>query len=114
MKAPLFESFKRMMEHIPPKAMVKAIELEHEMLEDDLLYKRVAETRDIFSILSFCKFINAVAQKDNILPVALPARQVAFYRAVVNQLIRGGELPFDAKEQFDFTFCSGFLRSLAS
>jgi hypothetical protein len=113
MKALLFESFKRMIERIPPKAVFKAIELEHEMLEDDLLYKRVAETRDIVSILIFCKFINAAAQKDNIIPVTLPTKEVVFYRAVVKRLIRIGKLPAAAREQFDITFTPDFQKTLA-
>ena len=114
MKTHLFESFAEMVNGLPAAGILKAVELEHRMLENDLLYQRGSETCEITSVLSFCQFIGAVVRGDDIFPIELPARHVAFYRDVVKWLIAAGELPADAKEQFDSTFSSGFFKALAN
>jgi hypothetical protein len=111
MKALFFNAFKEMVDHIPAKAIRKAIETEHLMLEEDLLYKRIPETKEVDSILSFCQFIMAVAQKDIITPMKVPARHFVCYRRIVQRLIKAGELSVDAITQFDLTFSSGFFKS---
>ena len=113
MSARLFESFSGMIDSIPGKAIPRAIELERWMLEDDLEQNRCSSKEETYSILSFCRFIKAVAQGESISPVALPVSHVAYYRKVVMELIEADELPYGAKERFDQTFASGFLRALA-
>src|ERR1700689_2723807 len=109
MKSRLFGSFSSMIASIPVNGIPGALELEHRMLEDDLLYKRIPNTQEVASVLSFCQFIGAFADGDNIFSVELPNDHVAFYREVVIRLIEAGELPTNAKERFDRTFPSGFL-----
>ena len=109
----LFESFARMIDSLPAEGILKAIKLEHLMLEKDLLYKRVAETEDVDSILFFCQFINAASGEDNMLRVELPAAHVAFYRKTVGRLIEAGELRAEVMKKFDLTFSSGLAMAFA-
>jgi hypothetical protein len=108
-----FDLFVHIIDRTPTNTVLDAIKLEHWMLEDDLLYKRVAETREVDSILHFCQFIAAVTEEDKILPVKLPAKHITFYRNVLLRLIEAGELPATAKEQFNDTFGSDYLKAIA-
>jgi hypothetical protein len=114
MKALLFDAFKRMIDKVPAKVIRKAIKTEHLLLEDDLLYKRIPETREVDSILSFCPFIKAAAENDIISPMLLPARHFACYRKIVKRLIRANELSAKAMEQFELTFSSGSAKRVAN
>ena len=106
-----FKSFAEMIDNISAKAIPKAIELEQQMLEDDLLHERISSAREAASILSFCRFITALIQGENVSSGALPAVHIVFYRKIVARLIEARELPFNAKEQFDATFSSGLLKA---
>jgi hypothetical protein len=110
----LFQSFAEMLNGLPAAVIRKAMDLENRMLEKDLLYKRVPETDEVISILSFCQFIKAAAAGDNISSAESSPDHVAIYRKVVKRLIEAGELPTDAAGQFDFTFSSRSLNALAS
>jgi hypothetical protein len=114
MKNRLFGSFSSMIASIPVSGIPGALELEYRMLEDDLMYKRISDTEEVVSVLSFCRFIRAVADGSNILPVELPNDHVVFYREVVIRLVEAGELPANAIEQFSRTFPSGFLKILSN
>jgi len=114
MKTSLFETFVEMINGIPAAGILKAIELEHGMLEDDLLHKRIPETLEVNSILCFCQFIKAVRAEGNTNPVVLPTDHIAFYRKVVTRLIEAGKLPLEAKRQFDLKFSPSFLKALVS
>ena len=112
MKTELFEAFAEMIDGIPTAGILKAIERERQMLKDDLLYKRVS-VKEVASIFSFCEFIKAVTEEDGMVPVELPENQIVSFRKIVMRLVDAGELPASAKEQFDLTFPSGFVRVLA-
>ncbi|HEY5297125.1 MAG TPA: hypothetical protein VIK59_04310 [Verrucomicrobiae bacterium] len=114
MKTCLFDSFRGMVNDIPVKGIPRAIQLEHGMVERDLLYKRAVDMEEAESVLSFCKFFEAVTHGATILPTRLPLQHVAFYREVVVRLIEAGELPLKAKSQFDRTFSADFLKALAN
>ncbi len=101
-----------MIDELPAGGILKAVELERQMLKNDLLYKRVSD-EDVASIFNFCEFLKAVAEADEIVPIKLPPHHTAFYRKTVGRLIEAGELPAVAKEQFDLTFSPGFLEVLA-
>jgi hypothetical protein len=113
MKALLFETFQKMINSVPAKMVRRVVETERLMLEEDLLYKRVKETREVDSLLSFCQFIRAVAENDMITPMMLPARHFACYWEIVKRLIKAGELSANATLQFDLTFSSGFSKTFA-
>jgi hypothetical protein len=113
MRTHLFEAFAEMVDGLPDEGILKAIELERQMLKDDLLYKRVSD-EEVASIFIFCEFIKTVVEEDAMIPTELPTDQIACFRKIVMRLIRAGELPFTAREQFDLTFSSSFLTALAS
>lgn len=113
MKTRLFETFVEMIDHIPAEGILKAIDLQHEMLEVDLRYKRATETVEVLSILCFCQFIEAVLDDERVFPVKLPTGHVEFYRNVVTRLIEADKLPIDARDQFDDAFLPGFVETLA-
>lgn len=102
-----------MIDDIPAEGILKVIELERQMLKDDLLYKRVSD-EEVASIFSFCEFIKSVTEEDDMIPVELPGNQIVCFRKIVMRLVEAGELPARAKEQFDLTFPSGFLKVLAN
>ncbi|HTX22076.1 MAG TPA: hypothetical protein VMD27_09515 [Candidatus Aquilonibacter sp.] len=112
MKTQLFEAFAEMIDDLPAKGILKAIERERQMLKDDLLYKRVT-AEEVASIFSFCEFIKAVTEEDEMIPVELPEDQVVCFRKIVRRLVEAGELPVHAEEQFDLTFFPVFLKALA-
>ena len=101
-----------MMDGVPAKEILKAAELERQALKNDSLYKRVLD-KDVASIFSFCEFMKAVVDEDNILTFDLPKTHTSFYRKTVMRLIEAGELPRVAQEQFDRTFSSNSINALA-
>jgi hypothetical protein len=107
-----FDLFTQTIDHVPVKAIVDAVKLEHGVIEEDLLYKRVPETKEVDSILHFCKFIIAAIEGDNVVPCQLPVRHVAYYREVVLRLIRAGELPDATLERFDRVCFSNVLQRM--
>jgi hypothetical protein len=114
MSGHLFESFAGMISSIPAKGIPRAVELEGRMLEDDLEHKRTSPTEDVTSILMFNLFIKTTLQQVPMLPVMVSADHVGLYRKVVIELIEAGELPQEAKEQFETTFSSIFSHALAA
>jgi hypothetical protein len=113
MKTSLFESFAKMIDRVPDKEILKAIELEQGMLEDDFIYKSSLETPEVDSILSFCLFVNASMDGDSISPVELPSRHVEAYRKIVWRLVGAGEKPYGLKNEFDLTYNSGLSNAMA-
>jgi hypothetical protein len=111
MKAQLFEAFVKMIESLPVNSILLAAKLERRIIEDGLSKKRVLLMEEAVSVLSFCRFLQAVALGRGIFPMALPRQHVAFYQKTVNRLVAAGELPVNAIEQFVMTFLSGFLKS---
>ena len=111
MKAQLFEAFVKMIESLPVNSILLAAKWERRIIEDDLSKKRVLPMKEAVSVLSFCRFLQAVALGNGIFPMALPRQHAAFYQKTVNRLVAAGELPVNAIEQFVMTFLSGFLKS---
>ena len=101
-----------MIDAIPVKGIIPALELERRMLADDLVHSRTVAIKDIRSILSFCRFIEAARSGIALSPTVLPPTQTAFYRRTMERLVEAGELPFEAKDQFDATFSAPLLRTL--
>ncbi len=73
------------------------------MLKEDLLYQRIGE-RDLATISSFCEFIKAVNVGNPITPVKLSPNYRADCRKIALRLISAGELPPNARQQFDLAF----------
>ncbi|HEX3856273.1 MAG TPA: hypothetical protein VHY30_03120 [Verrucomicrobiae bacterium] len=114
MSAQLFESFSGMIDKIPAKGVLMAIELERQMIKTDLAEKRTLPFAAVHSILSFCSFLKNATSGLHTISSALPIQHIAFYRKTVARLIETGELPFEATTLFDETFSPAFLKNLAS
>ncbi len=112
MGIPIFERFADMVERLPTKAVIGAIELERQMLEDDLARKRTMPLEDVRSIIAFCNFLengNDIARGPKI-PV--PIQHIAFYRQTVKRLVEGGELAPERGALFDAVFTLSAFNSL--
>jgi hypothetical protein len=110
----LFELFAETIDHMPPSAVLAFLKRMHGSMEDALSYKRMEETMEVESIISFCQFIEMVKEEDVIFPIrGVPIRHVALYGKVIGALVEAGELPRGAKGKFDSVFSAGFLESLA-
>ena len=101
----IFDAFSKMIAGLPPEAVVKALELECKMLEDDLENQRVPLSEDAFSIFSFRRFVQMARQGQAMPSVKpLPVDHLEFYKETILRLIQATELPPFAMEQFDYTF----------
>lgn len=109
MRYDLFVAFSRTIENIPAQAVLRAVELERWMIQDDLAHQRTVPLHEAASILCFCNFLKTAKFGGEIHPSVLPMEHVPFYRKIVERLIEAGELPSSAKGQFDVTFEDGFL-----
>src|SRR5690349_12453156 len=95
----LFDSFARMIESAPPKAVIRAAEVERRMVEDDLESNRTVPDEEAISVLGFCNFLTAAAGGVVVALPAAPIEHCAFYRKIVQRLVEAGELPFTVKDQ---------------
>jgi len=71
------------------------------MLEDDLSTHRINEDRDVNSVLMFCQFLNAIKAGGSFLLIELPILHIAYYRTIINRLIKAGEFPAEVMDKFD-------------
>jgi hypothetical protein len=100
----LFEKFADMVDKLPAKAVLRAVQLEREMLESDMAQKRTLPMIEVRSIVAFCNFLQngpAAARSSHI---SIPIQHLGFYRTTVKRLIEGGELPNEAGELFEGAF----------
>lgn len=107
----LFDKFAKMVAAIPDKGVLRAIELECRMVEDDLGHKRTLPLAEANSILSFHRFLEAAARGGQVAPTALPINHVTFYRETVERLVEAGQLPSDTRERFDAAFSPALQKS---
>jgi len=114
MGAHLLNSFSRMIDEMPAEAIVAVVEREGQMLADDLAHGRTSPDGEAHSILSFCRFLEAIQSGMEIPPVVLPIMDTAFYRKTTERLIKAGKLPGNAKERFDVVFSRPALKLLSS
>lgn len=115
MRFDLFRAFADTVASLPPRAVIRTLDLQARMLQDDLIMKRPVPPNQTQSVISFCLFI-AAAKIGGPAPVAdvLPLEHLAFYRQTVWRLIDAGELPSIAGEQFDCSFPARAKESLFS
>jgi hypothetical protein len=104
----LFESFCDLMESIPPKAVLRAAEVERKMVEDDLEHKRTERDPCVISVLSFCNFLTSAVCGVYASMAALPVEHRIFYAKVVQRLVDAGELPLETTVHFNSIFASAF------
>jgi len=104
----LFESFCEMLDSIPTKAVIRAVEAERRMVEDDLEHKRTVRDPYVISVLSFCDFLALAVCGIYASMAGLPAEHRMFYGKVVQKLVDAGELPLGSTEHFNKSFASAF------
>lgn len=114
MGAHLFGPFSKMIDGVPAGAVVAVAERQGRVLAEDLARGRTRLGSEARSILSFCRFLKAVQSGDPIFPVGLPMPDTAFYRKTTERLVAAGELPPDARDQFDQVFSLPALKLLSS
>ncbi|HXB58376.1 MAG TPA: hypothetical protein VNU95_02370 [Candidatus Acidoferrales bacterium] len=105
----LFEKFAEMVEKLPTRAIVKAVQLERQMLETDLAQKRSVPMADARSIMAFCDFLQHGPSITRVSRVSIPIQHLGFYRSTVKRLVENGELPYQAGEVFEHSFSSAML-----
>jgi len=107
----LFESFCEMLESIPIKAVLRAVDAERKMVEDDLDKKRTERDEYVSSVLGFCNFLMLAVcgVYDSI--TRLPAEHHAIYSKIVQRLVDAGELPSDIMKHFEKIFSPTFESS---
>lgn len=105
MRLRIFELFARVITALPPQCVVKAVELECQMLKNDIEKNRLPLPEDAFSIFCFREFVRA-AKLGQILNCsrAFPPNHVEFFKETIVRLIQADELPSAAMEQFDCVF----------
>jgi len=104
----LFESFCEMLDSIPTKAVIRAVEAERRMVEDDLEHKRTVRDPYVISVLSFCDFLALAVCGIYASMAVLPAEHRMFYGKVVQKLVDAGELPLGTTERFNNSFAPAF------
>jgi len=103
MRLSLFHSFADMIETIPVGAIIRTLEREQRMIEEDLAFQRPVPVKEAESILNFCYFVEAIVEGSPgwAFTLPLPAEHLAFYRKTLDRLIASGHLPPHAKTEFD-------------
>jgi hypothetical protein len=100
-----FDIFVRTITGLPITAVIKALDLEAKMLDDDCKNRPFTSRNDAFSILSFRQFVRTAKLGEAVLPVkSVPPDHAAFYKKTIGRLVQANELPPIAMEQFDLTF----------
>ena len=96
----LFEKFAEMVDRLPPKAVVSAVQLEKEMLENDLVQNRTLPMGEVRSIVAFCNFVQKGPEGVPGSRVSVPIQHLGFYRNTVKRLVDDGVLPGEAGNIF--------------
>jgi hypothetical protein len=100
-----FDIFTRTIAHLPTKAIIRALDLECNMLEDDFEHERLASLEDANSILCFRQFLRtAEAAKMMLRAKCFPPDHLEFYKETIVRLVQARELPTSAMERFDYAF----------
>lgn len=94
-----------MITELPAQCIVKALDMECQMLRNDVENNRLPLPADAFSIFYFTEFVHA-AKLGRILTSCrpLPPEHIEFFKEIVSRLVQAGELPQVAINQFDRVF----------
>jgi hypothetical protein len=109
-----FERFMATIDSVPAKGVLKAVELEGQMLQNVLAFKRTVPLEDELSILAFYNFLKSAAGGICVAPVPLPIQHIVLCKKTLERLIEAEQLPYEAKEQFHETFLTGFVKAFVS
>lgn len=103
-----FESFDLFAERIvtvPAKAILKDLDLNCKLLEEDLSLYRSAFRTDEYSVLCFRQFVRTAKSGNGNYPrQCLPPDHLELFKHTVIRLVYAGELPPAAIDQFDGAF----------
>jgi hypothetical protein len=100
-----FDLFARTITDLPVWAVVRALDLECKMLQDDFEHQRLTLSDDAFSILYFRQFVRMAKFDEPMSCVKpLPPDHVEFYKKTIVRLVHSNQLPPSAMEQFDHRF----------
>lgn len=114
MKLFLFDPFAAMIDAIPDGAIIRALERQQRMIEDDLALQRPMPLKEAQSILNFCYYVESVREESSgwTFTAPLPREHLAFYRKTLDRLIASGQISPDAKAGFDGAIVDGSLKPL--
>ena len=102
-----FEIFAKAISRLPSACVLSALDSECKTLEMDNKNHRLDEFEDALSIFSFRQFLRMAREGQPMRCVKpLPLDHIEFYKETIVRLVRAGEIPKKAVEQFDFTFAS--------
>lgn len=101
----IFSTFARMVDALPSKAVLNALDVHCRMLEDDLAFNREDAIDDAFSIFSFRMFVRAAKMGKRMRStVILPEQHLAFYRKILARLVQANELEPIVVDEFNRIF----------
>lgn len=101
----LFSIFSRMITGMPAPAVLRALDGECRMLEEDMEQHRLDFTDDTLSILCFRGFLQMVKCGSVMrCSIHLPPDHAEFYKETIVRLVHAGELPGTAMDEFDYAF----------
>jgi hypothetical protein len=107
MRVQIFEIFARTIANLRVQCILKALDLECQMLKSDVESKRLPLPEDASSIFYFREFVNTVklgrALKRGRL---LPPDHAEFFKETIVRLVQANELPQAAMDKFDFAFAN--------
>jgi hypothetical protein len=105
MRVQIFDIFARTIASLPVQCIVKALDLECQMLNNDMENNRLPLPEDAFSIHYFREFVQA-AKLGRILNCGrrLPLDHIEFFKETIVRLVQANELPKTAMDQFDSAF----------
>lgn len=101
----IFIPFVKMVQRLPAKAIVQALEVEYRMVQHDFERHWFALTEEALSILYFREFIRAAKYGGELFfNRSFPPEHCEFYRQTLIRLIEANEVPPNALEKFDQLF----------
>lgn len=101
----VFSVFSKTVTNLPKEAIIRALDLQCQMLKNDLELGRVRPDEDTSSILHFGQFIETIKNGKAISGARyLPPDHLEFYKETMVRLIQANELPESAMQQFANAF----------
>jgi hypothetical protein len=101
----IFRIFSKTIGSLPAQAVLRTLDAECHMLQDDLTRFGRQLTDDGISILCFGQYVRMV-KTGNIMRCSLylPPDHIEFYKETIVRLVQAGELPPVAMDEFDYAF----------
>jgi len=112
--ARLLDSFCELMDALPTATLLRAADVQRRLIEGDLAADRTASPSEAQSIVSFCRFLSASARGEKVPCPPLPVEHSAYYRKIIQRLVKTGELPFAVQDEFDANFCEALFKALTA